>query len=191
VQTSARTRFLSPPPEFEERQHKDNVRPWKTMSVKHERRRAAAFTSKGRTVPRSIRGTAEYVRTGQNVFTTYYLDHDFVHDCFPRWSRGSALFLLVEGAGASHRVVVDFRQPRHRNGLPPAAHASGLQDTEVGGVFPDHLRHTSPRRRADCMGRHAPGSSSERRQGRRSALTSRRRIVGPYGLDHNGQGTAQ
>jgi hypothetical protein len=109
VQSSARARFSFTASRIRGTATKDNVRPWKTRSVKHERRRSAATLSKGRTVPRSIRGTAEYVRTGQNVFTTYYLDDDFVHDCFPHRRHCSAFFLLLEGAGASHHVVVDFR----------------------------------------------------------------------------------
>src|ERR1019366_9184124 len=45
-----------------------------------------------------------------------------------------------------------------------------IQDAEVGGVFPDRLRHPGARRRADFLGGDPPDSPSVFRRGRRSAL---------------------
>ena len=80
-----------------------------------------------------------------------------------------------------------FRQPRHRHGLSPAADASRLQDSEMGRIFSDRLRHARARRRPDFLGGHAPHPPSVFRQGRRSAFADRRQVVGAHGLDPDGQ----
>ena len=66
----------------------------------------------------------------------------------------------------------------------------GYQNSEMGRIFPDHLRDARARRRTDFLGGHAPQASPEYGQGRRPALASRRRLLGPHGLDPDRQGHA-
>src|SRR5208282_5281234 len=93
------------------------------------------------------------------------------------------LFLHLESVLRGFVSVVGFGKPGHWHGLPPAAHASRLQDSEVGRVFPDHLRDSGARGRADLLGGYAPHSSSVLRSGRRSAFADRWQVVGAHGLD--------
>ena len=82
----------------------------------------------------------------------------------------AALFFFTWKAFCVDVPVVGFGQPGHRHGLPPPAHASRLQDSQVGGVLPDRLRHAGARRRTDFLGGDAPHPSPVFRSGRRSAF---------------------
>jgi len=59
------------------------------------------------------------------------------------------IFLYLAGIFRRHFLVVGIGQPRDRDELSPAADASRIQDTEVGGILPDLVRDSRARRRAD------------------------------------------
>ena len=80
---------------------------------------------------------------------------------------------------------------RHQHGVPPAAHASRVQDVQVVRVLPRRLRHADARGRADLLGRHAPPAPSALRPAGGSAHAARQRVLGAYRLDHVRRGASQ
>src|SRR6185437_17038882 len=100
--------------------------------------------------------------------------------------RGAFLF-YVEGFVSRAFPLVGFRESRHWHVLPPPADAPRLQDSEMGGILLDGLRHAGARRWPDFLGGDAPHSSSILRSRRGSALPARRQVVGARGLDSRGQ----
>src|SRR5581483_7740259 len=66
----------------------------------------------------------------------------------------------LEGPDCLARALVDRRKPGNWHGLSSPAYPSRVQDSEVGGVFPDCLRHPGAGRRTDLLGSNAPHSSS-------------------------------
>ena len=109
--------------------------------------------------------------------------HGVFHGGLPHPCRGGVvLFQLDEPAGGARAALVRGRV-RDQPGLPPAAHASRLQDVEGLRVLPGRLRHADARGRADFLGRDAPRPPSALRPRRRSAHAARRRVLGAHGVD--------
>src|SRR5215471_14947480 len=94
------------------------------------------------------------------------LDNSSFYGAVPRGRRGGAFLFYLEGSICSHCAVVDSRQPRDRDVLSPVADAPRIQDLQVGGIFPDFLRHACAGRWADFLGGDAPHTSSVFRSGR-------------------------
>jgi len=68
------------------------------------------------------------------------LDDDPDHGLIPYWRRSGSFHVQLERLGGDHWIMVDFRQPGHRHGLPSLAHPSWVQDTEVEIFFLDRIR---------------------------------------------------
>jgi hypothetical protein len=68
------------------------------------------------------------------------------------WRRCGAVFLYMESCLHCDFPLVGIRKLRHRDGLSSATRASRLQDSEVGRVFSDRMRHSHSRRRSDLLG---------------------------------------
>lgn len=64
----------------------------------------------------------------------------------------AALFFFSLGFVSRNWALVDMGELGHWDGISPATHASRLSSTQVGGVFPDLLRHAESRRWADFLG---------------------------------------
>ena len=62
-------------------------------------------------------------------------------------------FLQLAGIGGLARPALDVYQFGNQHGLPPAAHASLLSDSQGARIFLCGLRSPDPRRRSDFLGR--------------------------------------
>src|ERR1700733_3313875 len=134
---------------------------------------------------------ATLIRTPSHLHAAYRLAHAPHHDRVPRRSHRRALHVQLETFPRRHASLVDCRRLRHRHGLPSAPHPSRLQNSEMDGIPPHHLRHPYARRRPHLLGGHPSQAPPEHRQGRRPALSRRRCSLGPCRLAYHRRNHAQ
>src|SRR6185312_9438920 len=98
---------------------------------------------------------------------------DRVHHIAHRGDYGPFLLQLARIFYGTHSLL-DEPEPRHRNGLPPAADTSVLSAGEVDRVLSGGLRRAGPGRWSHFLGRDTSHPPPLLRQGRRSPHAQRR-----------------